>query len=266
MTVGQSSNPLTVWWWRRENNYGDMLNPHILSYVSGRDVVWASHKETEMIAIGSVMKVVEERVSQSQDPVYVWGSGMMEPETMDITDKAALTLVRGPLTATMLKIDELPQGDPGLLTDEALDVSTSTKTHQFGIIPHWTHNDADEIAQLIENLPNAQLIDMITDDVQETTRAIARCDVILSSSLHGLIVADSLGIPNIWIDAGAINKSSRFKFFDYALSVGRAMATPYKIKPLLANGLPEVDVNYFSNLPAIKDTIRNAFPSELMAC
>jgi hypothetical protein len=266
MTVGQSSKPLKLWWWDRKNNYGDILNPHIVSYVSGRDVVWAMAKDADMIAIGSVMDMVEKRVLDDGAPIYVWGAGMKEPESMDILSKAALMLVRGPLTATMLKIDDLPQGDPGLLVNEAMDVSTTRKTHQYGIIPHWLHNDVADIARLQETLPNARIINMISDDVHKTTKAIASCDVVLSSSLHGLIVADSLGIPNIWIDAGAISKSSRFKFFDYALSVGRAMAAPYKIKPLLASGLPEVDVNYFSNLPAIKDTIRNAFPLELMAC
>jgi hypothetical protein len=261
----QSSNPLTAWWWRTKDNYGDILVPHILSYVSGREVVFANAMDAEIISIGSVMDVVNKRVRETDNPVYVWGSGMMESISMNISRGAALTLVRGPLTATRLKMDDLPMGDPGLLADEALDIKTSVKTHKFGIIPHWTHNNVAEVEELISGLPNAAHINMITQDVHQTTQDIANCDVILSSSLHGLIVADSLGVPNIWIDTGSIAQTTRFKFFDYALSVGRAMTAPYNIKTLLASGIPQVDVSYFANLPAIKNTIKNAFPSELKA-
>jgi hypothetical protein len=266
MTTMQSSNPLTAWWWRSKDNYGDILTPYVLSYASGRDVAWASAMDAEMISIGSVMQVVNKRVTETQNPVYVWGSGMMEPVPMDIAHMAAISLVRGPLTATRLNMDDLPQGDPGLLADEALEISTTVKSHQYGIVPHWTHNDTAGVDELMQALPNAKLINMITQDAIQTTQDIANCEVILSSSLHGLIVADSLGVPNIWIDTGRIAQNTRFKFFDYALSVGRAMAAPYNIKTLLASGIPEVNVSYFANLPAIKDTIKNAFPSELKAC
>lgn len=265
MSDNQSSNPLTAWWWRPKDNYGDILNPHVLSYVSGRDVVWASAMDADIVAIGSVMNVVNKRVSENQKPVYVWGTGMMESEQMDIAHGAAITLVRGPLTATRLEMDDLPWGDPGLLADEALDVSGTGKTHKYGVIPHWMQNSAPEVSELLSALPNAAHINMMTQDVKQTTQDIANCEVILSSSLHGLIVADSLGIPSIWIDTGRIGTHTRFKFFDYALSVGRAMAAPFNIKTLLSSGIPEVNVDYFVNLPAIKDTIKRAFPSELKA-
>lgn len=266
MSAGQSSNALTAWWWRRKDNYGDVLNPHVLSYVSGRDVVWAPDMDADVVAIGSVMNVVQKRVNESPKPVYVWGTGMMESEPMEIVDRAAITLVRGPLTATRLNLDDIPWGDPGLLVDEALDISVKKKTHKFGVIPHWMQNNAPGAVELVSELPNATHINMLTQDVKKTTQSIANCEVILSSSLHGLIAADSLGIPSIWIDTGRIGNHTRFKFFDYALSVGRAMSAPLKIKTLLASGIPDVNISYFSSLPAIKDTIRNAFPSELKAC
>ena len=45
--------------------------------------------------------------------------------------------------------------------------------------------------------------------------AIASCEVVLSQSLHGLIVADALGVPNVWIAPTGDMVGGRFKFDDY---------------------------------------------------
>ncbi len=47
---------------------------------------------------------------------------------------------------------------------------------------------------------------------------IDQCEYILSSTLHGLIVADSLGIPNAWIESPDLT-GGRFKFDDYYSSL-----------------------------------------------
>lgn len=256
---------LTAWWWHRQDNYGDVLNPVILSYVSGRPVDWAEPEAAEIVAIGSVMATVRERVKGGGDPIYVWGTGMMKPMRNDFIHGAAITLVRGPLTATQLRMEDLPYGDPGLLTDRAIDLGKVVRTHRYGIIAHWTHTNHDDIRALADGLDSATLIPMQTGDVTETTRAMAACEVILSSSLHGLIVADSLGLPNLWIDTGRLGDTTRFKFFDYALGVGRVLDRPHDIETLLANGVPEPDTTYFGRLSAVKDTIEHAFPAELAA-
>lgn len=45
--------------------------------------------------------------------------------------------------------------------------------------------------------------------------SIAECETVLSSSLHGLIFADSLGIPNKWITFEKNLIGGCFKFDDY---------------------------------------------------
>ena len=49
---------------------------------------------------------------------------------------------------------------------------------------------------------------------------IYSCDIILSSSLHGIIIADAYNIPNIWLDEFPLNEG-HFKFKDYFLSQNR---------------------------------------------
>ncbi|GHA42044.1 exopolysaccharide glucosyl ketal-pyruvate-transferase [Amylibacter ulvae] len=259
-------NALTGWWWKKTNNYGDILTPYVLEYVSGRAVKWAKRNDAEIISIGSVVDAVVKRKEDGADPVYVWGSGIKEPVSADVIDFAAISLLRGPLTAVALKMESAPQGDPGLIADRVFTGISKTKKYAVGIVPHVLHHNAPLVAKLQDALPNATLINLSTDNVTQTTQEIAQCDVILSSSLHGLIVADSFQIPNIWIDLGAIGNSSRFKFYDYALSVGRVLTSPMNIVDIVANGIPDItDTRYFDHLDAIKDTIENAFPSELAA-
>lgn len=75
---------------------------------------------------------------------------------------------------------------------------------------------------------NLRSYDKWTDVIDD----IASCDAILSSSLHGLIVAEAYGIPNVWIEFGKPLIGGHFKFHDFFLSIGRDRECPMKV----ANG------------------------------
>jgi pyruvyltransferase len=52
------------------------------------------------------------------------------------------------------------------------------------------------------------------------------CERIVSSSLHGLVIADAYGIPNAWLNSDGGAGGSRpgggeFKFYDYFASVNK---------------------------------------------
>ena len=61
---------------------------------------------------------------------------------------------------------------------------------------------------------------------------ICACDVILSSSLHGLIISDAYAIPNVWIKLSDKVEGNGFKFKDYFLSVQRNTVEPIVVKNL----------------------------------
>jgi len=261
------SKALTLWWWKSRNNFGDILNPNVVSYVSGRKVVWRPRDKAEMIAIGSNMSNIRDRIVASDNPLYVWGSGVMRPLSRDFVNRCAFSLVRGPITSCLIGIDDLPFGDPGLLIAEALDFTTSSKKrYKYGVVPHWTHFEMPELRELVDALPNATLINPMTDDVAQTLTEIADCDVILASSLHGLIIADALEIPNIWLDTGEINQFTRLKFLDYGLSVGREFDRPISMEEAFQmTGKDEINTDYFGNLEGVKTAIKTSFPEELRA-
>ena len=50
---------------------------------------------------------------------------------------------------------------------------------------------------------------------------ITACDYIASSSLHGIILADAYGIPNVWIQLSNRIRGNGFKYRDYYEGCGK---------------------------------------------
>lgn len=59
---------------------------------------------------------------------------------------------------------------------------------------------------------------------------IAKSKTILSSSLHGQVIADSLGVKNDWMNSNGIHRADRFKFYDYASAIARPINTPFPLE------------------------------------
>ena len=54
------------------------------------------------------------------------------------------------------------------------------------------------------------------------------CGRVISSALHGIILADALSVPVVWLsstDPSSLTSQKRDKFNDYFLSIGRAPNT-----------------------------------------
>lgn len=74
---------------------------------------------------------------------------------------------------------------------------------------------------------------------------ILSCEYILSSSLHGIIIADAYKIPNIWISlTNNEHPDNNFKFKDYYLSVGKDINLPYMIADTKLSQINEELNNY----------------------
>lgn len=97
---------------------------------------------------------------------------------------------------------------------------------------------------------------------------ISECDVILSSSLHGLVVADALNIPNEWLNFRDLHSSSAFKFYDYAAGIGRALPKPItKIDFSKLENLAEISEarprDYWRNIDKINESLMESLQSTL---
>lgn len=199
-------------WWSYRPNYGDLLSPWLFEMMTGHPVAEADTTQPHYAAIGSIANMLTETS-------VVWGSGSFGDESLHkLTQAADFRAVRGPLTRRrfIYRQAEVPAvyGDPALLLP--LYYSPRVKrTHEVGLILRWSEWGRKRVRVG----PGVRVIDMGRDDLEEVTREILSCKRIVSSSLHGLIVADAYGIPNAWLASN--NAGGDFKFFDYFISVDK---------------------------------------------
>ena len=192
---------LKVVWWKDYNNFGDILTPVLLERLVGIKSKWAEPWDSEFMGVGSYLDGMD------QYKGIVWGTGRMFPGGETDLSKANVLAVRGQLTRDIVKTDCDVLGDPGLLC-KLIAPKKVKKTHEFGMIPHWNDSEMKDIYK-----GDYFIID-VTQDVDIVIKQVASCKNILSSSLHGLVLADALGIRRRWSFAPK-NPGEGFKFRDY---------------------------------------------------
>jgi len=203
--------PLT---WCLGRNWGDALSPILVELLSGRKPfhVEGLHHE-RYLAIGSILGGANERAE-------VWGSGFIRENETLIGRPRVVHAVRGPLSRSALIKQgvDCPKvyGDPALLLPQFFNPEVE-KRYSVGIIPHYIDKRHPWLAPL-RNDPQVLVLD-IESGITDFVKAVKCCEVILSSSLHGLICADAYGIPNAWIRFSDDVIGGDFKFRDYRLSI-----------------------------------------------
>ena len=232
------ASPIRLYYYRHRDgkpNFGDALSPMIIERVLGRPTVWAPQVSCDMAAIGSILSGILQRswkrwLSLRFSPVHVWGSGFIRaPEARELATRGALKIhaVRGHATRAGLSMpDDTALGDPGLLVGHLLDRPVA-KTSSWAIVPHTVDRDMAVIRGLKACTPHAVVADL-AGDPDECLRTIAGAEFVISTSLHGLITADALGIPSIWAKMSGRVSGDRYKFGDYYSALG--MDTPDRFK------------------------------------
>jgi len=82
------------------------------------------------------------------------------------------------------------------------------------LIPHYVDLDNDFVTHILNTRDDILLID-VRDEVDTVLEQIASCEMILATAMHGLIFADSFGIPNLWLRMSDKMLGGDFKFLDY---------------------------------------------------
>jgi len=160
------------------------------------------------------------------DNLAVWGSGMISDQKLYLP-KLKILALRGPLTAKYMGYtDSCAFGDPGILAPYLLAPQPNSGT--IGIVPHYSEKFHDSI-EYFRSDPKYQIID-VEAPWKNILAHISSCEMILSSSLHGVIVADAYGIPNQRITLSNNVLGGDFKFIDYGLGVGRTDMSAKVIK------------------------------------
>lgn len=213
--------------WCPGNNFGDKLSPVLYKHLTGRDAVFRpkTFKGKKFVSIGSIL-------NWASPGDIVWGAGLAR-RTDNVSKDLFIKAVRGPLTRDIclsrgVKAPEV-YGDPAMLLPlfyERSPVITTT----LGIIPHIVDIPHVRIAG-----PGIKIINL-TDPIDKVIKDITECVAVISSSLHGLIVADAYDIPNMWVKITDKVLGDGTKFNDHFLAVGRATK-----KPLVLSGNMKVE-------------------------
>ncbi|MEM0967323.1 MAG: hypothetical protein AAGJ81_14345 [Verrucomicrobiota bacterium] len=253
--------PIPLYWWINRKNFGDALSPLVVSYLTGREVRWTPVYAASLFAIGSIYGWVCRKNHKRRSNLHVWGSGLKKPSEM-VHRPTRIThhLVRGPLTAAEAGDEKLPFGDPGVLAPDVFQLSKARDAKGFGLIPHIFDWSRKGYINSLASIPGCRLIDFRSDDCRSIIQEVASCERVYSSSLHGLILADALGLPNFRFEG----PDPDYKFLDYGLSVGRDLEVPVNLaEHIKQTRLSSVETAHFENLSRLKKTVAESFPYDV---
>ncbi|MDY6862767.1 MAG: polysaccharide pyruvyl transferase family protein [Thermodesulfobacteriota bacterium] len=206
-------NKISTYWFVKRVNFGDLLTPLILKYY-GFSPVWYPMQQAQVLSTGSILQRTPEDYSG-----HIIGSGLIK-DTTRCFKKAKIWAVRGKLTRERINAPKATAlGDPGLLSSKLLQQRQS-RHYALGIVPHFVDQEDPRIVLIKKRYKKDVLVIDVARKPPAVFKDIDKCDCIFSSSLHGIIVADSFNIPNAWIYLSDKLKGKGFKFHDYFSSTG----------------------------------------------
>lgn len=213
-----------MYWWRKKSqpnlrNFGDEMSAEIILDLWGRRCVRATPRRCEIAGAGSIIEILQK--NSHGNHINVWGSGFIREGAAAADNNLHFYAVRGPHSLDRLMANKKTAvGDPGLLA--SLVYTPSEKPmHRVGIVVHYADKNQSMLQKICES-DNCIIIDPL-DTPSEVVKLITSCELVLSSSLHGLIVADSFKIPNYWIKLTDNLRGGSYKFQDYYASTRRKL-------------------------------------------
>ena len=198
---------------RPVDNFGDLLGPVVVRRMLERAAVpeGSAVRDARLLTVGSVL-----RLARAGD--VVWGTGV-NGKSLDAAydlDDLDVRAVRGPRTQAFLagRGVDVPavHGDPGLLVGRL-----------------WTREElrGDEPTRPVTITPNLHDSHLYRRDpraldpqsgLARCVRLIAASELVVGSSLHGIVIAESLGIPARLVQPGV---EPLFKYADHYEGTGR---------------------------------------------
>ncbi len=188
----------------------------------------------------------------------IWGSGILQTEPEGFIWKRSkyrkldVRCVRGPLTKKRLEengydVSNCKFGDPGVLMPLIYTPRQFDEKKDYSVILHMSKKD--------DSIRNQ--IDILTSDWKDTIDQICNSKLVISSSLHGIIIAEAYGIPAILLDK--LEGNDRFKYNDYYFSTGRfEYPVCSSVDEALSIPVPEVP-----DLSELQNNMLESFPVDL---
>lgn len=206
-------NIVNVDYWNESDNLGDTLGPLIVKYMLDKKNINPETKVNDCVHLYSVGSILTAGIQDAT----VWGSGILNSLITYRLKRRTLDVraVRGPLTKAVLEdygylVPEV-YGDPAILMPEIYKPQTTIKKSKFGLVLH-----KDELLDCKQN-ENLTVINIKTSNYRKFIDELVSVETIISSSLHGIILAEAYGVPAVLLKP----QVDMFKYYDYYLGTGR---------------------------------------------
>ena len=232
------SDPINLYWWSGEKNFGDLIGPWMVEMITGRPVRNIKGKRhpqhvTGLATAGSLV------ASLDRPGLEIWGSGSIRgisrprAERLRSREPKAIHALRGRKTRWHV-VKRIGWQAPAVFGDPAV---LLPRLHQprprpdaagkTAIVAHYIHKE------LLGSLDRERFhwID-VQDDPDVVVDQIAAASRIISSSLHGLIIASAYGVPWTWltIDEHLLGGGT-FKFEDHFTTLDRDAVSEATVRP-----------------------------------
>lgn len=248
-------NRVNLEYWKRVVNLGDAISPIIVDWMLQKKNIDRDKqiaKTKHLIGVGSIM-------DNGNYDCTVWGSGVASfvgikiISIQSIYRKYDIRCVRGPITKQIM--EELNYKCPSVYGDPAVLLPliykpTVKKKYNTSIIQHFR-----EAVELPEKYHE---ICIQTDDYKFFVEEILASEKVISSSLHGIILAESYGVPAVFLNKGV--DGELIKYYDWYYSTNRKSV-------MVANSIEEAismqPMSLPENIEEMQKNLMDAFPYDL---
>jgi len=206
-------------WWSKDpqpGNMGDIITPVLITKLFNKQCQWVNtRKDTEhhYLMTGSILQLAKANTT-------VWGSGAITESFINSPDAEYLS-VRGPVSYELLKRDGATVapifGDPAL-TVPLFHKNNMQKKFKIGIVPHYV--DYKNVRHMYRKDRSINVINILDSNPINVINQMLRCEKIVTSSLHGIIISHAYGMPVAWVKYSNLLFGDGIKFKDHFLSVG----------------------------------------------
>ncbi len=245
-------------WWNVKDNVGDYLSNVVYNWMTKDiDTSLPRKRGIHLMTIGSL-------IGGGNFDSVIWGSGILDLALVKSVYKKSwlirydIRAVRGPLTKEVLinagyNCENIPMGDPAILMPLIYkrQSSNNEKKYKYCVINHYV-NEKEKY-----EIPDSICISAGTTEYKKFIDTIVESKIVISSSLHGIILAEAYGVPAIYCCSNL--EKSLFKVYDYYFSTGRYNVVIAKsVKEALR--LSPMNVPNFLHM---QEELMKAFPRDL---
>lgn len=269
---GSQVDPIRLYWWANKKNFGDLIGPWLVEMMCGAPAVnvrGSAGREVGLATVGSLIQ------SLDRSGLAIWGSGAicsLKPAHVSaLADKqpSAVHALRGWRTHKEVTAKlgwKAPRifGDPALLLPRFYAPSKRSDIEgRIAFVPHYTHK------QYFETLDDERIrfVD-VQQDPDRVVDEIAAASAVVSSSLHGIVVAQAYEIPWVWLRIrDDILLGGDFKFEDFFTVLARESVRAVTVDARALDADKIAVLAKFSFVPQNKftfDDLLDSFPHDAL--